>query len=124
MSRPRTLTEQASLEFFRSMLPLSDESTAELKQIRDALEDRGQWFEQSEWRISTWFESRIVQDVAEDRSWFKVSVECDHQTFSCRCPSVERAFMFLKFYQHLIVYQFYSVGPPWMEIGEAAYHRS
>ena len=117
-------TEQAIQEFFRSMPPLSGKGdVARLDRIRDALMQGDTWSKQSEWRISTWFDSRIVRAQANGRTWFKVSVECDGQTVSCRCPTVERAFRFLELYEHLIVYQFYSVGAPWMDVEEAAYRR-
>jgi hypothetical protein len=84
-----------------------------LRRVRDAIERDGCWTEQDEWRISTWFESRIAVVEVEGRSWCAASVECDGQRLSCRCPSVERAFLYVQLYQHLIRSQFYSVGPPW-----------
>jgi hypothetical protein len=125
MNDSRNLTEQALIQFRQSMLPhFVEGGSVELDRIRDALTEGDTWSVQDEWRIFTWFDSRIVRNEIDGKAGFRVSVECDGQTFSCRCPSVERAFLFLKLYQHLIIHQYYSAGPPWMEIDETAHHRS
>jgi len=114
MNRPRNLTEQAFLEFFDQNDPAKSKgSTTELSAIRKAIEEKGEWHEWEEWRISTNFELRIHTVDIGGESWFHVSVECDRQVFSCKCPTLERAFMFSLLYRHIIIYQFYSVGPPW-----------
>lgn len=64
----------------------------------------------------TWFNSKIAHSVRDDREVYQVSVECDGQTFSCACPTLG-AYAFLRLYQAIIVDQFYSIGPPWMNTG-------
>jgi len=83
--------------------------------IVQQVEEKGRWSEQEEWRISTWFDSEIVAGEASGRPWFTTTVSCDGQTLSCGCPSIERAYGFMRLYQKLIVDQFYSVGPPWAD---------
>lgn len=83
--------------------------------VVSAVEANGRWEEDEEWRISTWFNSSIVQSTLNERPWFTATVTCDGQTLSCGSPSIERAYGFMRLYQKLIVDQFYSVGPPWAE---------
>jgi hypothetical protein len=94
--------------------PLHDQAAAHaLSTIDRQIEANGFWAEAEEWRISTWFESKITKDLSADRVWFTTSVACDGQTFSCRAASLERACAFMRLYQQLIIDGFYSVGPPW-----------
>ena len=87
----------------------------ELASITDAIREHGKWSAQEEWRISTWFESEIAKTQQNSAAWYHTTVACDGQVLSCRCPSIEKAFAFMRFYQALIVAQFYSVGPPWAD---------
>jgi hypothetical protein len=117
MKRPLGATEGALRAWFESVDPTRHGWAAdELQRTREAIERDGAWTEQDEWRISTMFDSRITVVEVEGRAWFAASVECDGQRLSCRCPSVERAFLFVKLYQHLIRSQFYSIGPPWADV--------
>jgi hypothetical protein len=112
----QTLAQQAMLACFASIDPKHEPDCADkLNAVRDALKNRGSWDETDEWRISTWFESRIEKTVRDSKDWYEVAVECDGQTLSCGCPSVEEAFAFLELYKELIIDQFYSVGPPWAD---------
>ena len=83
--------------------------------VVSAIEASGRWQEYEEWRISTSFDSSIVEGVLNERKWFTTTVSCDGQTLSCGCPSIERAYGFMRLYQRMIVDQFYSVGPPWAD---------
>lgn len=89
----------------------------ELEEIRASLSEQGRWGSQDEWRISTWFETKIVSTVRNDAQVYEVSVECDGQKLSCACPTIEGAYAYTRLYQALIVDQFYSVGPPWADTG-------
>ena len=114
MNRPPNLTEQAFLAFFERNDPAREKATAtELSTIRKAIDESGEWHDWEEWRISTSFELGIRPEEVNGETWFRVTVECDGQILSCRCPTLERAFMFSLLYRHIIIYQFYSVGPPW-----------
>ena len=83
--------------------------------IREAVDQKGIWTEQDEWRISTWFETKIAKIVRNGTDRYQVAVECDRQTLSCECPSVEKALAFMWLYKRFVIDQFYSVGPPWAE---------
>jgi hypothetical protein len=114
MTRPLNLIQQGFAEYVDSIQPDHNEHTAaELVRVRSAIDQHSFWEDQDEWRISTWFHSRIAREDINGKISFKVSVECDGQQFSCLCPSVDKAYLHSKFYRHLIVSQFYSVGPPW-----------
>ncbi len=110
-------TQEALRAYFKLIDPRRNEDSAkELRDIGEALERHGEWSKDEEWRISTSMTASIRPEVAPDgKTWFRVKVECDGQVLSCRCPSAERAFYFYSLYAHLIIYQFYSVGPPWAE---------
>ena len=114
MPRELNSLQRAFVEYVGSIQPNRDTSVAaELDRVRTAVASEGFWQEHDEWRISTYFDTRIDKEELNSKPWFKVRVECDMQEFSCRCPSLEKAFLLSKFYRHLIVNQFYSVGPPW-----------
>jgi hypothetical protein len=106
-------------EAFRAYFDLIDpkrnkDSSKEIRQIKYALEQHSEWEKDDEWRISTWMKATIKREIVEgEKQWLWVTVECDDQVLSCRCPSIERAFAFYRLYSHIIIYQFYSVGPPW-----------
>lgn len=110
------LTKGAILSLFKLIDPSrSKEAAKELVEIKEALATGGEWSKDEEWRISTWMTATIRPETRENgENWFRVTVECDGQLLSCGCPSIDRAFAFYRLYAHLIVYQFYSVGPPWM----------
>jgi len=128
-SRERNLTEQAMIAYLASIDPSREtSSTRELDKIATALKAEGVWRDSEEWRISTWFEVSIekvaptqagagreigTQELGKER--YKVTVACDGQSMSCTCPRIEKAFAFYKLYCHLMVYQFYSIGPPWAD---------
>lgn len=114
MSRDKTLLQAAMIKFVESChADRSADSPAEFERIRKAIDELGQWQEFSEWRISTHFDSSIAKLDVKGQSWFKVRVECDGQEFICRCPTLEKAVLLRRFYERLIIDQFYSVGPPW-----------
>lgn len=114
MANPKNKLQEAFVEYVESIRPDKDRQTsAEIAKVQAALDKKGFWEEYDEWRISTYFNSRIEPQEIQGKKWFKVSVECDTQEFTCACPSVERAYLFSKYYRHIIVNQFYSVGPPW-----------
>lgn len=56
--------------------------------------------------------SRIEPQEINEETWFKISVECNMPAFICMFPTTEKAYLFSKYYRHLIVNQLYSVGPP------------
>ena len=94
---------------------VNEDSTKEMAEIGQKLEDDGRWLKEDEWRIMTWMTAIIeVDPEQEDSRRYKVSVECDGQKLSCGCPTLQRAFIFYKLYAHIIVYQFYGLGAPWM----------
>src|SRR5882724_3801042 len=114
MPRDPSPLQRAFIEYVASIQPDRDKHVAEeLRRVQVAVATQGFWQDYDEWRISTYFDTRVERIEIEGKTWFKVRVECDAQEFSCRCPSLEKAFLFSKFYRHLIVNQFYSVGPPW-----------
>jgi hypothetical protein len=90
----------------------NSDAAKELAAIKQALITDGRWSEQREWRIMTWFDSEIVRN---ETGRYVASVRCDGQLLSCESPSIERAFGFLHLYEQLILYGFYSVGPPWAD---------
>ncbi len=90
-----------------------DPTPETLADITAALDANGTWQTQEEWRISTWFDSQITRGEQSGRLWFTAAVACDGQSYTCGCPTLERAYSFMRFYQSLIIDQFYSVGPPW-----------
>src|ERR1700681_2371257 len=123
-SRERNLTEQAMIAYLASIDPSREASSArELGTITAALKAEGGWRDSEEWRISTWFEvsiEKVAPAQAGDgqelgKESYNVTVACDGQSMSCTCPSIEKAFAFYKLYCHLMVYQFYSIGPPWAD---------
>jgi hypothetical protein len=85
--------------------------------IEETIKSSGQWAEQEEWRISTWFNSSIARAAKNGSDIYEVSVECDGQTLTCACPTLEAAYAYMRLYQAFIVDQFYSVGPPWAAKG-------
>jgi hypothetical protein len=111
-----TLLQEAIVRAIAAWEPRHRQSSAEaLSRIGSAIEANGSWEEQEEWRIMTWFDSKIVRGELNGRPWFTATVSCDGQSFTCGCPSIERADGFMRFYQTLIVHQYYSVGPPWSD---------
>jgi hypothetical protein len=84
-----------------------------LEEIKAAMETEGQWLNQEEWRISTWFINQITRRERDGTPCYQVSVECDQQKLCCWCPTIERAYAYMRLYQAIIVDQFYSIGPPW-----------
>ena len=84
----------------------------DLHRIKSGIATEGR-SETEEWRISTWFDSEIRKTTRNGTDWFEVTVSCDGQALSCGSPMLERAYAFMRLYQQIIVYQFYSVGPPW-----------
>ena len=111
-----SLWQIAMVSIFAEIDPKHEPAYAkELAEICSAISQTGVWHEDDEWRISTWFSSTIERKSIEAKDWYYVSVECDGQELSCRCPSIEKAFAFLRLYQKMIVEQFYSVGPPWAD---------
>jgi hypothetical protein len=116
---PWSAQAEKTKDAFRSFFELTDptessDSAKELQEIRAAFEQQGEWSRTDEWRISTRMTASIKREDAEGREgWLRVTVECDGQVLSCGCPTLERAFAFYRLYAHLIIYQFYSVGPPW-----------
>jgi hypothetical protein len=89
----------------------------ELEAIRTALGEEGRWVSQEEWRISTWFDTRIVPATRNDAQVYEATVECDGQRLSCACPTIEAAYAYTRLYRSIIVDQFYSIGPPWADNG-------
>jgi hypothetical protein len=114
MSRSLNPLQQAMVDYVSSIRPDNDGNTArELLNVQKSIDENGTWQEYDEWRISTGFDTRIDRVEIGGKDWFSVRVECDMQEFSCKCPTLEKAYMHSKFYRRLIVDQFYSVGPPW-----------
>jgi|SRR6185437_5491112 hypothetical protein len=110
-------TQKAMLACFAGVDPKYDIACRnELKAITDAINQAGKWEKVEEWRISTSFKSQIEKTQRSGNDWYLATVSCDGQVLSCGCPTVERAFAFVQWYQHMIVYQFLSVGPPWGSI--------
>lgn len=111
-----TQTQAAFRSFFELIDPkASADSAKELSEITEAVALAGEWSKDDEWRISTWMQAVIKTEMVDGRQWFHVTVDCDGQSLSCRCPTIQRAFAFYKLYAHIIIYQFYAVGPPWAD---------
>jgi len=114
MAEKKSALQQAFIDYVQSIQPTHDAQTrTDLEKVRAAMQANRYWHEQDEWRISTYFDTKIEMESVHGKDWFKVRVECDMQEFICRCPNLEKAYLFSRFYRHLIVSQFYSVGPPW-----------
>jgi hypothetical protein len=106
--------QHAFQDYVASIQPDKNGSISEeLQKVRAAISGCGKWHDQDEWRISTYFDTEIKHEINGDSSKFFVRVECDGQEFKAYCPSLEKAFLVSKFYQRIIIDQFYSVGPPW-----------
>ena len=84
----------------------------QLDAVRADVAAHGVWRQQTEWRISTCFDS-VIRVSPSAATLYEVVVECDGQRLSCRCPSLEGAYSFMRLYEAIIIDQFYSVGPPW-----------
>lgn len=84
----------------------------ELSQIERAIGLAGVWENRREWRISTELETRIRfhRDASKP---YEVTVACDGQALTCRCPSLDSAYSFKCLYEAIIIDQFYTIGPPW-----------
>lgn len=114
MADGKNKLQHSFIEYVESIRPDNDNHSAiEIEKVRASIEAEGYWQEYEEWRISTFFTSRIEPMEIQEKKWFRVSVECDMQEFMCKCPTIEKAYLFSKYHRHLIVNQFYSVGPPW-----------
>ena len=111
-----TQTKDAFRSYFELIDPkASVDSAKEFSEITEAIARAGEWSKDEEWRISTWLQASIKTEMVDGTKWFRVTVSCDSQSLSCRCPTIERAFAFYKLYAHIIIYQFYAVGPPWAD---------
>jgi len=109
-----TQTQAAFRSFFDLIDPTrSVDSAKEISEISEAVALAGEWNKEDEWRISTWMKAVIKPEMVTGKQWFRVTVDCDGQSFSCLCPTIQRAFAFYKLYAHITIYQFYAVGPPW-----------
>ena len=114
MSSPKNPMQQAFLDYVASIQPSKNKSIAdELAKVSLAIEREGKWQEDEEWRISTWFDTEIKLTTDAENPKFLVRVECDGQEFKAICPSLHKAFLVSKFYQRIILDQFYSVDPTW-----------
>jgi len=106
--------QEAIISCIASTDPRHDPNDAKkLEAISEAIQHGEVWLEQEEWRISTWFDTKIAKIVRDGKDWYQVAVTCDRQTFSGECYSLEKAFAFMHLYKQLIIDQFYSVGPAW-----------
>ena len=109
-----TQTKDAFRSYFELIDPkTSVDSANELGEITEVIARAGEWSKEEEWRISTWMQAIIKTEMVDGQKWFRVTVNCDSQSLSCLCPTIQRAFAFYKLYAHIIIYQFYAVGPPW-----------
>jgi hypothetical protein len=114
-----TLLQEGMIAAIAAWDPRYDPSSAKIfDEITAAVTDTGRWFDQEEWRISTYFDSEIRKSERAGKPWFIASVSCDGQSFSCGCPTIEGAYAYVRLYQKIIVDQFYSVGPPWADNGK------
>jgi len=93
-------------------------SAKKLNEVESTVSSTGKWSDKEEWRISTWFDLEIRKADDAGKPWFIVTVSCDGQTLSCRCPTIESAYAYMRLYQKFIVEQFYSAGPPWADTGK------
>ncbi len=108
--------QQGIVEAIAAWDPAHDPaSLRELDAIRSAVGENGRWSAQEEWRISTWFDSSVALISRNGADVYEATVECDGQRLSCECPTIVRAYAYLRLYQALIVDQFYSIGPPWAD---------
>jgi hypothetical protein len=114
MSAVKNPLQKAFIDFVASIQPSINKNIAdELAKVSLAIKREGKWQEDEEWRISTWFDTEIKLMTDTENPKFLVRVECDGQEFKAICPSLHKAFLVSKFYQRIIVDQFYSVGPTW-----------
>lgn len=112
--RDRNLTEQAMIDFVqRYDADRHPDAAKEMEKIAATLRSTGKWTEVEEWRVMTQMGATIERTVETGAYKYRVEVSCDGQTMSCRCPNLQKAYRFYALYRHLIIYQFYSIGPPW-----------
>ena len=103
---------------YRRLVAGSKDHTDEFASIRTAIAAEGIWKHADEWRVMTWANVSIQKAKKKEKDSFLVSVECDGRKFECDCPDLERAYYFACWYQHLITYQFYSIGPNGAEVAK------
>ena len=89
----------------------------EFEAVTKAIDQKGEWVDWDEWRISTAFQTRIVKAEKAGKDWYEAAVECDGQKLACGCPTLKGAYAFVNLYKGFIIDQFYSVGPPWADTG-------
>jgi hypothetical protein len=93
----------------------SNESAAELAEIRTKVEAGGLWKQDVEWRIFTITSMEIKEVGRPGDEQYLVTVSCDRQVMSCQAPTIERAYKFARLYARIIAEGFRSVGPPWAD---------
>lgn len=111
-----TQTKDAFRSYFELIDPkASVDSAKEFSEITEAIArgpGNGAKTKSGEFRHGC---ASIKTEMVDGTKWFRVTVSCDSQSLSCRCPTIERAFAFYKLYAHIIIYQFYAVGPTWAD---------
>lgn len=107
-------TDAVAKDYWRLVVGSKDHAT-ELASVRAAIAAEGVWKIDEEWRVMTWTSVCIRKTQKEEHDLYLVSVICDGQKFECDCPDLERAYHFACWYQHLIVHQYYSIGPNWAD---------
>ena len=113
-----TLMQEAIATVIAGNDPTHVASSLELLEaVGQAIEEKGEWAEWEEWRISPTFATRVAKTERNGKAWYEVAVECDGQRLACGCPTLKGAFAFVHLYKAFIVDQFYSVGPPWADTG-------
>jgi hypothetical protein len=60
-------------------------SCEELAVVAKAIEQKGEWVDWDEWRISTGFQSRIVR-----QDWYEAAAECDGQRLARVSADIRR----------------------------------
>ena len=70
----------------------------EIKEVENAISDRGFWEESFEWRISTTTTSKIEPKIKDGKKWFITTVKCEQEVM-IPAATIERAVIFKKLYQ-------------------------
>ena len=95
-------------DYFLKLTNISKDSDL-FSLIASSIEDNGHWEESIEWRIFTDMKSRIDLEKKNEKIWYRVSVNCDHE-FVCHTQTLDRAVYLLSIYKLLIMDMFYNLG--------------
>ena len=87
-------------------------------EIEAAIQARGFWEREEEWRISTVTVSRVESIQLRGETWYRVKVKCDAEMVA-ECPTIARAAEFVGVFEQLSKDLFWTLGwPGWVSYGK------